>query len=299
MLDSLAGLSVGDAFGEHLLSRLEYIPVRLIGDPPWGWTDDTEMALALVAVLQKYGRVHQDDLARSFGEGCDPKRRYGPAMLVELLPRLRSGENWQIAAKALFGGEGSYGNGAAMRVAPLGAFLADDLATVTEEAHRSAEVTHTHAEGIAGAIAVAVAAAFAARQRIRPTIGGPRTFIDAIIPHVPESEVRRGLILLYEQLGPRANLAKAASLVGNGSLVSAADTVPLCLWAAGSHLNDYESALWETAGVLGDMDTNCAIVGGIVAACVGASAIPAEWLQRREPLPCWGSSADADACESP
>ncbi len=60
-----------------------------------------------------------------------------------------------------------------------------------------------------------------------------------------------------------------------------------CLWCAGSYLNDYAAALWHTASGLGDIDTNCAIVGGIVAARVGREGIPAEWRQSREPLPSW------------
>jgi ADP-ribosylglycohydrolase len=42
--------------------------------------------------------------------------------------------------------------------------------------------------------------------------------------------------------------------------------------------------LWGAVDGGGDIDTNCAIVGGIVAMRVGAGAIPAEWLRRREPL---------------
>jgi ADP-ribosylglycohydrolase len=242
MLESLAGLSVGDAFGEHFLSHMEDIPRRVVGDPPWGWTDDTEMALSLVSVLLKHQVVHQQDLARAFVEGFDPRRRYGGAMLFEYIPRLQAGGDWREAASGLFDGAGSYGNGAAMRVAPLGARFADDL---------------------------------------------DRSFIEAIVPHVPLSEVRRRLVTLHDQLGPRAAISQVAQLVGDGSFVSSQDTVPLCIWAAGRHLDDYEEALWQTVSVLGDMDTNCAIVGGIVAARVGAAAIPADWITAREPLPGW------------
>ena len=42
--------------------------------------------------------------------------------------------------------------------------------------------------------------------------------------------------------------------------------------------------MWTTASALGDVDTTCAIVGGIVALAVGSEGIPAEWLARREPL---------------
>ncbi len=48
-----------------------------------------------------------------------------------------------------------------MRVAPLGAYFADDLPCLVTEARASAEITHAHPEGQAGAIAVAVAAAWA------------------------------------------------------------------------------------------------------------------------------------------
>jgi len=61
--------------------------------------------------------------------------------------------------------------------------------------------------------------------------------------------------------------------------------VPFCVWVAGRYLDSYEDALWETVSVLGDMDTNCAIVGGIVAAHVGVAGIPDTWIDSREPLP--------------
>ncbi|MFC0036759.1 ADP-ribosylglycohydrolase family protein [Actinomadura rayongensis] len=83
-------------------------------------------------------------------EYSDVGRRYGMGAL-ELLDRLERGAHWATAARELFDG-GSYGNGAAMRVAPLGAYFADDPARAAEQAARSAEVTHAHPEGIADAV---------------------------------------------------------------------------------------------------------------------------------------------------
>jgi len=42
--------------------------------------------------------------------------------------------------------------------------------------------------------------------------------------------------------------------------------------------------MWTTVSGLGDRDTTCAIVGGIVASAVGHDAIPADWLAAREQL---------------
>ena len=76
----------------------------------------------------------------------------------------------------------------------------------------------------------------------------------------------------------------AASLLGTGDDITANDTVPFCLWCAAKAPDDYEAALWQTVAGLGDRDTTCAIVGGIVGARVGVDGIPHEWRDNREHL---------------
>ncbi|MEU4744304.1 ADP-ribosylglycohydrolase family protein, partial [Actinosynnema sp. NPDC023658] len=61
-----------------------------------------------------------------------------------------------------------------------------------------------------------------------------------------------------------------------------ADTVPFALWCAARHPDDLEAALWATASAGGDIDTTCAVVGGVLGA---RTAPPAEWVARCEPLP--------------
>jgi hypothetical protein len=79
-----------------------------------------------------------------------------------------------------------------------------------------------------------------------------------------------------------------ASVLGNGRQVSAQDTVPFALWAAAMHRGDYEAAFWATANAGGDVDTTCAIVGGIVSSAPdNAAKPPAEWLVTCERLPRW------------
>jgi ADP-ribosylglycohydrolase len=63
--------------------------------------------------------------------------------------------------------------------------------------------------------------------------------------------------------------------------------VPFTIWAAARHLADFEQAIWTTAAAGGDIDTTCAIVGGITAAGLGAGRIPDGWLRAAEPLPRW------------
>jgi ADP-ribosylglycohydrolase len=286
---SLEGLSVGDAFGERFFtptsSLLSMIGQRVLPEPPWFYTDDTQMALSLVAQLRRHGMIEQDALAKRFGRNYDPLRGYGPAM-HQLLPLIRSGKQWRTAAASLFGGQGSFGNGGAMRVAPLGAYFADDLDAVKEQAARSAEVTHTHHEGIAGAIAVALAAAWACWLREEHGEISPADLLDRIAQDVPESQVRAGIVRARD-FTVGTSIALVAGILGSGSCVTAQDTVPFALWCATQFMASYEEALWQTVSGLGDRDTTCAIVGGIVAGYVGSAGIPPEWRAAREPLPAW------------
>jgi ADP-ribosylglycohydrolase len=274
---SLEGLSVGDAFGE-LFFRLSPNQTSAADLPsgPWPWTDDTHMALSIVEVLKTYGAIDQDALARAFARrfAAEPYRGYGSGA-IRLLEELVAGVDWRLVSPRLFGG-GSYGNGSAMRVAPLGGYFADDLNRAAHEAQRSAVVTHAHLEGQAGAMAVAVAAGIAAN---RPFPRGS-DFLREVIPFVPETVTRDRLEKAVSI--PSDDLYSATMQLGISSEMSAQDTVPFCLWSAAHHLDEYEAALWWTVRSMADRDTACAIVGGIVA--LSAPQIPPLWLERREAL---------------
>lgn len=281
---SLLGLSIGDALGHSLMWCAERVPKRREPPTPWTWSDDTEMAVSVVRTLEAHGQVHQDDLAHRFATNFHEGRMYGPAMLHEYFPRVRAGEPWRTVARSLFGGRGSFGNGGAMRATPVGAWFVDDLERLVEEARRSAEVTHSHEEAVAGAIAVAVAAAWAYRLRGDRPPQEPRDFLGHVVLLVPESEVKRGLVEA-QRLGRREKLETVVAALGNGARVTAQDTVPFALWSASRSLDDFVEAIWSTITATGDMDTNAAIVGGIVALFVGEQGVPARWITSREPLP--------------
>jgi ADP-ribosylglycohydrolase len=234
------------------------------------------MALSIVEILDTYGYIEQDALARSFARRYmeEPYRGYAGGA-ARLLRHIAGGGDWRELSPGLFG-YGSYGNGAAMRVAPVGAYFSDDLYRAIHEARSSAIVTHAHPEGQAGAMAVAAAAALAAH---RPHPSG-HDFLHEILPLVPES-ITRDRIRKATEIHPD-DLHEAILLLGSGNEVTAQDTVPFCLWSAAHRLECFEDALWWTAKGLGDCDTTCAIVGGIVA--LASAEIPPLWTARREPV---------------
>jgi ADP-ribosylglycohydrolase len=281
---ALEGLSVGDAFGERFFGPTEtvvpLIEARALAAPPWRYTDDTEMALSLVEHLEKHGTIDQDDLAVRFARRMDESRGYGRGA-YEILSAIREGHPWRVVSRNAFRGIGSFGNGAAMRVAPVGGYFSDDLERVVLEATRSAEVTHAHHEGVAGAVAVAVAAALCAST----DENDPKRFLETVLQNVPKGYTHETLseaVSLPDGCGPIA----AAKTLGNGSGVTAPDTVPFCLWVVAHHLRDsYEEALWATVSALGDRDTTCAIVGGVMVLRTGIEGVPTTWRNAREALP--------------
>ncbi|MGW0776372.1 ADP-ribosylglycohydrolase family protein [Streptomyces sp. NPDC002835] len=282
-LDSLRGLSVGDALGSQFFVPSNYPLLKRRELPPslWQWTDDTEMACSVLAVLVGHHRVDQDALARSFAEHHDFDRGYGPAV-NRLLRLVREGGDWRELSAELFEGQGSWGNGSAMRIAPLGAWYADDPEQATHQAEISSYPTHQHREAVVGAMAVAAAAALAADPAGPPA---PADLLDGVISLVPRSAVGAGLRRARDMLDYN-DAGTVAAVLGSGRRTSAHDTVPFALWSAARSLGDFEQAFWTTAQVGGDVDTTCAIACGVVAA-TKAGQPPAHWLERTEPLPDW------------
>ncbi|MFE5331544.1 ADP-ribosylglycohydrolase family protein [Embleya sp. NPDC056575] len=295
---SLHGLALGDAFGEQWFGyRGAELTERLTGriTPQarlWYWTDDTAMALSLLRILHLCDTVDQDALAAHFAASyeADPYRGYGPSM-HGVLRAIHEGEPWREVTRRQFEGQGSWGNGAAMRVAPLGAWFADDgLAVVAAAAERSAETTHAHPEAVAGAVAVAIAAALATRGR-GEAAPDPVEFLAEVAGHTPESDVAAGL-RAASRLPAHASVRHATSVLGNGSRISAPDTVPFALWTAAHHQDSLPEALWHTATGMGDVDTTCAITAGVVASRTALADVPQPWLTAREPIPTWADTGE-------
>lgn len=282
---SLLGLAVGDAFGEtmfgdHAESAARATKRVVAARRPWRWTDDTAMALSIVEVLGRHGRIDTDALAAAFARrwAADPDRGYGPGA-ANLLTRVAGGAPWRREAARMFHGQGSYGNGAAMRAAPIGAYFAGDLDRVRAEALASAEPTHAHPDGAAGAVAVAVAAALAASGAAAAGAIWPEV-IRRTPPGVTLDRLRRAA-----DTDLSADPVRTGVALGTGLDVAAHDTVPFALWVAARHWTSYEDALWTATAQYGDRDTLGAIVGGIVVMATGEHAIPALWRDAVEPVP--------------
>jgi ADP-ribosylglycohydrolase len=183
-------------------------------------------------------------------------------------------------------------------------FAEEGYEKVAEQAALASAVTHAHPEGIAGGVAVAVAAAYAWLNRDRCGDDAvKRGLFDAVLAHAPAGDVRQGIeraaaftfdlsvepavrLLDYgmQTVPFDMSIERVVRQLGNGSRISCQDTVPFCLWVAARYLDDYQSAIVQAIRAGGDIDTNAAIVGSIVALAVEADGIPPDWLGDREEL---------------
>jgi ADP-ribosylglycohydrolase len=237
---------------------------------------------------------HIDSLVNSLSTGKDMKAAMHEVNLV--LERQKKGET---------GGQlqGSCGNGSAMRVAPLGAYLASQWSDISgapdkngllpfekyiiAEAALQSEPTHCHPEGIAGAIAITSLTYDVTTAAIHGDVFDRNKVYESLLRRVPEGIVRQGIIKA-QALPYETPIGKAIEILGNGTHVTCQDTVPLCCWLAIKHLDltgkdpeTYEKAIIETSMAFGDVDTNCAIVGGMVGVVCPP---PAKWTQFCEPM---------------
>jgi poly(ADP-ribose) glycohydrolase ARH3 len=190
-----------------------------------------------------------------------------------VLGMVRSGVHPHEAARSAFGGEGSLGNGAAMRVAPVAVRYAHDHTALMSAARASALVTHAHPLAVDAAVAqaVAIAAALNDRPPLAAALGA------ACTPELRKS-LSRAVRLIDLQPAP----AVLAAQLGNRA--TGHESVPAALYAAAAH-DSIEAAITFAVRCGGDTDTIAAMTGAIAAARLGASAIPNRWLEALEDSP--------------
>ena len=243
------------------------------------YTDDTQMMLALAEHLTEHSQVDIDELARQFVAYYEEGRGYGPGT-IQVIEALSSGTPVDQAARAAFP-DGSLGNGAAMRVAPVGVRWAHDPDTLAEVARRSALPTHVHPEGIDGAMVIAAAVGRAcSRERFTMEDLHPLTSV------VETEDVARSLHRAVE-MGSNTAAAgdgsasppQVAGLLGVSA--TAARSVAAALWIA-AVADDASTAVSHALALGGDADTIAAMALAVVGAAHGQTALPRDWLARCE-----------------
>ncbi len=275
----LLGLAVGDAVGAHFEGQsADFIARRyrkasdLIENPPPGelwYTDDTQMAIGVAETLVACGHIHEEEICRRFAANYVPQRGYGRGARI-VLEAMTQGEDHKWLAANSFPG-GSFGNGAAMRVAPVGLMFCRDHKTLWEQAKLSALPTHVHPLGIEGAqvLALAVGLASTIDEFVR------EDFFDALA----------GRCTSLEFSGPLRRAAKLTDVrdlgrFGNG--IEATASVVTAIASFGLTPNSYAETIGNVILLGGDTDTMAAMSGAVSGAYLGRQAIPRHLVENLE-----------------
>jgi len=281
-IGGMIGSALGDAIGEiaYRYRERKLLSAEIDRLEKLSYTDDTAMAIGLAESLKRRGRIDQEDLGLTFHRHYDrePWRGYapGPPTLFALVAR--SGISYPEAARCLFGGSGSLGNGAAMRIVPVGLFF-HNLSQLYDQACASAEVTHAHPVGMDGAAVQALAVARAVT--LDPKENFPlESFNRALIEFARTREIREKMILVQGLMAEEIPPAVAADRLGR--TVAVHESMPFAIYSFLRHPKSFEECLFCAVLHGGDRDTLGAMACAISGAYLGIEAIPSAWRGKLE-----------------
>ncbi len=281
-LGAFIGTAVGDALGAPFegYDRVEPEEIETVAErlPVLTYTDDTHMMLGVAESLLRCRGFDGEDMAYTFVRNYErePYRGYGPGP-PRIFRMIRDGVPWDEAAQRLYRG-GSFGNGSAMRAAPIGVFYCDNPGTLRDVACASSQSTHAHPLGREGAAIQAYAVALAAVRD--PSSDFDRAeFLSSLINFTSEKVYRDKLNKIGALIVP-PDPEKAVLELGNG--IEAFNSVPTAIYCFLSRPGSFAGAVLGAISLGGDTDTIGAMTGAISGAYLGVDAIPGRWQGKLE-----------------
>lgn len=281
-LGSMVGSALGDAIGELAFQYPEQNALSAVVESleELRYTDDTAMAIGLATSLAQLGKLDGQHLGETFRRNfqLEPWRGYGSGPPT-VFAMVRSQKiSYAEAAQRLFGGTGSFGNGAAMRIAPLG-LLFHDSPNLYNLACASAGVTHAHPVGKDGAAVQAWAVAQAVKLAPKKEFL-PKPFVAGLVEFSRTREIRKKMKLLEKLLDGNVSPAVAATKLGQS--VAVQDSMPFAIYSFLCHHSSFEDCLHCAIMHGGDRDTLGAMAGALSGAYLGMDGVPPVWRSKLE-----------------
>ena len=210
----------------------------------------------------------------------EPWRGYasGPPAVFRMVAE--KGISYSEAAKLLFNGEGSFGNGAAMRMAPIGVFYHHlSPGDFYEKVKISAFVTHAHPVGIDGAVVQARAIAIAFKSSPKEEFSY-KYFIDELIDLSKTQEIKKKLRIVKALISQDSDHEKALMMLGKS--VAVHESMPFSIYSFLKYPGSFKDCLLCAVLNGGDRDTLGAMACSISGAYLGLSRIPEKWVKKIE-----------------
>jgi len=281
-LGAFLGTAIGDALGAQFegYPEVDAEEIEAVADRQevLTYTDDTHMMIGIAESLLKNQGFDGKDMALTFIRNyeLEPWRGYGPGP-PHIFQLVKAGVAWNEAALRLYHG-GSYGNGSAMRVAPVGVFYHDDPARLRDIAYQSSQITHAHQLGEEGAALQAYAVALA--TNLEPSSPLDRGAFLAKLINFVSDEIYREKLSKVAALLPHLDKDRVVLELGNG--IEAFNSVPTAIYSFLSQPHSFARAVFLAISLGGDTDTIGAMTGALSGAYLGFDAIPYKWRDKLE-----------------
>ncbi|GBN11288.1 Poly(ADP-ribose) glycohydrolase ARH3 [Araneus ventricosus] len=307
----MIGSLIGDCLGEPFELRTRasktvlrnYFSNLLSGGSTkmFPYTDDTSMTLSVARSLVENKKIDPKDLAKRFVDEYfrEPNLSYGTHVVVVFYALKETNfEDVFLPGKMQFNGSGSYGNGAAMRIAPIALFdhnkTDESLKRDVEECSR---ITHNHPYGYNGAILQCLAIKAALKSDSSKEFD-PVDFISQLEKKMetietkddsPYCESLKKIKEIYLQDHEDISAEEIAKCLGNDE--TAHESVPAAIYSflrGMKPLSDFECSnpfvrtIYFAISIGGDTDTIAAMAGSIAGAYYGIDGIPTELQERCE-----------------
>jgi poly(ADP-ribose) glycohydrolase ARH3 len=234
------------------------------------------MTAAVATSLARFPDFNVADLAAELVRLATPQRGYGQATLAAI-ERMREGVPWQSAA-SVPGGRTSFGNGAAVRSAPIGVFHAGDAESLRWVAEESAAVTHENALAIEGAVLHAFAVGLAAATARRTADGAG--FLLSVGAESQMREFRSRYEAAARMLERDFDPIRVVDKLGHGRI--ALGSVVTAAYCFARHPDDFERAVATALALGGNSTAIASMTGAIAGARVGHAGMPGRWIDGLE-----------------
>jgi poly(ADP-ribose) glycohydrolase ARH3 len=269
----ILGLTIGDAmcapFEGGFLERAFWYFFGKTKDGKLRWTDDTQMSIDVINSLLSEGGLNQNHLAQTFAESYKWSRGYGPSA-GRVLKKIRKGSMWADVNCSVYK-QGSFGNGAAMRVPALIVYYKNQKDLIDDVIEKSSIITHAHPYAIEGAKIVGHAV-------LNALCGEGEASILESAKSAAKSDVYLEKIKIAERLyGESINDSpkQIANKLGNG--VRAFESCITSIYISQRFVkSSFEDMINFIKCVGGDADTIGAIAGSIWGASNGFKKLPSE-----------------------
>ncbi len=281
-LGCLIGAAIGDGLGAwregRRIAEKEDIASLAERVEELAYTDDTHMTIGVVESLIQSRGFDGEHMAQTFIKNyeAEPWRGYGPGP-PRVFRMIKRGEPWDSAAIKIYRG-GSFGNGSAMRVAPIGLLYSNNPAKLREIAYKSSSITHSHELGKEGAALQAYAVALALNTPSDEEIDREAFLLK--LQTFAQTQLYKEKIANTKELLGEQDRARVVAVLGNG--IEALNSVPTAIYCFLKQPKSYKDSVIYAISLGGDTDTIASMAGAILGAYLGIEAIPQEWRLKLE-----------------